>query len=143
MLYMHHIYIYIYIVYKGEPGPGLYAQTSFSMGRPPPLETLCLPQCGRVADQKGLRSRLIQHKAVQGSHWGDALQQADSDAAFKSFWRFTFVEICCFLWCAIYLPSCICRNIFAVIYVMCLPRYICRNMISIVSFNIPAEIYLL
>ena len=32
-------------------------------------------------------------KTVQGSPWGDALQQAGSDAAIESFWRCKFVEI--------------------------------------------------
>ena len=36
-------------------------------------------------------------KTVQGSAWGDALQQADSDAAIESFWRWKFVEIWPFL----------------------------------------------
>ena len=87
-----------HLVYKGEPGPGALWQTPFSMGRRPPPETLGLLRGGAVAGQKGLCCRRIQHKTVQGSPWGDALQQKDSDAAIKSFWRCTFVEIWSFLW---------------------------------------------
>ena len=57
-----------------------------------------------MADQEGLHSQSIHHEKGEGSHWGDALQQADSDAAIESFQRCALVEIWPFLWCAIYLP---------------------------------------
>ena len=73
------------------------------MGRPPPPETLGLPQARPVADQKGLCSRPILHKAVQQSLWDDALQQKASDAAIESFWRCKFVELWLFVWSAWFL----------------------------------------
>ena len=41
-------------------------------------------------------------KTALASPWGDGLQQAGSDAAMESFWRWTFVEIWLFFWYAIY-----------------------------------------
>ena len=46
---------------------------------------------------------LLMDITVQGSPWGDALQQADADAGIESFSRWTFVEIWPFSWYAIYL----------------------------------------
>ena len=65
---------------------------------------------GHLFDFRGLDI----DKTVQGSPWGDALQQADSDVAVERFWR--YVKIWPFLWYAY-----ICRNVSAVLY---LPEYI-------------------
>ena len=40
---------------------------------------------------------LVMYKMVQGSPWGDALQQADSGAAIESFWRCSVFDMAVFV----------------------------------------------
>ena len=58
---------------KGSLARGPYGQAPFSQRYPPPPKTLGVSRLGPVADQKGLRSWLIEHKTVQGCLCGDAL----------------------------------------------------------------------
>ena len=50
------IYIYIYLIYKGEPGPGALWADSFPHAASALFWNLGSPPFGPVADQKGLRS---------------------------------------------------------------------------------------
>ena len=95
-----YIYIYIYIQERGGPEPSYPNQGD-------------IPGPGGTFFDFG---RLFIDKTVRSSRWGDGSQQAGSNTAIESFWRCKFVEIWPFLWYAIYLPLCICRNISAVIY---------------------------
>ena len=77
------VYIYIYPIYKGEPGPGTSWVDSFPNGVGPEA---FLTIGGLFVDETAL-----------GSLWGDGSQQAGLNTSIESFWRCICVEIFVFL----------------------------------------------